>query len=289
MKNRIARIGIDIVICCALVVCVPISAFATGNGNPPAADPAHSVLADSVFRNVISYFAVAVGIVGFIVAYLQGTLKKMIERRGLEKRNAALQAQIDAAKRSSDDLASPQVQAEPKPDKHLVRIRNDLRAAREKLEDELFKVERRATLNLAIGIAISAAAILILLAQLWDKAPMQTDWPALFATYFPRFIACIFIELLAFFFLRLYRDSLIEMRAYGADLKELTMKQVAVEAIWDQESAETARARIGLELAHYAPARTSVAKTDRTLEADQAMELIQKLAGFLLKKKSDGD
>jgi hypothetical protein len=283
MAIQVSKVRIAITGNILIALIAPLTASATGNGNPPAAG---SALLDTV-TTVFAYATMAFAAIIAILVYLQGTLKKEVERRELKKKNDALQARINAVEQGKSPVPLEQSEVEPASNVHLVRIRNQLVRARETAQEALLKVERRASLNLAIGITVSAAAIAILGVQLVEKPPVATDWPVLVATYFPKLIACVFIELLAFFFLRLYRASLLEIRTYGLDLKELTLKQVALEAAWDQTSSDAPRSKLAFDLVNSTPSQLTAEKQDLSFDPDAAIELIQKVASALAKKKSD--
>lgn len=271
----------------------PIGAYATGNGNPPP--PNHEMVFSShtsTVARLLPYIGIAMGLLGFLMAYLQGSIKKDIERRKLLIENRKLQNRLDIASiyGGANGLGELPESDDPLSINNLVYARGYLKDAREGLRQELFKVERRANLNLSIGIIISIAAISIFAAQLWEKPPIQLQWIDLFALYFPRLAACVFIELLAFFFLRLYRASLEELGNYGRELKEITMKQVSLEATWDETSRKSPRAKLGEEFSRPLAKNLPVLKKEFVLEPEIALDLIQKLAKIILKKeKPSGD
>jgi hypothetical protein len=269
------------------VLTCPINSYAAGNGEPPPAS--HLFMSYTTFRavaDVLPFVGIVMGLLGLLMAYLQGSVKKDIERRKLLIENRELQARLDIARVYAE--AGPLDALTESPEvllpNGLTYARAYLKDAREGLKQELFKVERRASLNLSIGIIISLAAIFIFAMQLWEKPPTNAQWIDLFALHFPRLAACVFIELLAFFFLRLYRASLDELGNYGRELKEITMKQVSLEAAWDELNRKSPRARLAEEFSRPVTIKSPITKKEFVLEPDMAFELIQKLTKIILKK-----
>lgn len=68
--------------------------------------------------------------------------------------------------------------------------------------------------------------------MVWTRPEAFTDPVKLASHYVPWLTLVIFIEVFAFFFLRLYRATLVETRAYQDQLTDISLHQVAVEVAW---------------------------------------------------------
>jgi len=81
------------------------------------------------------------------------------------------------------------------------------------------EVQRRANLNLIIGslIAIGGLAFLAFYV-VTSSSPAQETWDQAFVRYLPRIALVFIIELLAYFFLRLYRFGATEIRYFQNEL-----------------------------------------------------------------------
>lgn len=274
----------------ALTTLVTMNSYATGNGNPPPG-PSKSFdwLATENIGNVLGTIGLALGLLLAVVIYLNGTMERLIKLRTLTKENDALKAQLK--KENQETVLNPDKPAaeDPVSKIHWARVHNEFITARRQLSEQLFKVERRANLNLAIGIVISFAAITILLDQLWGMAPQKTEWTDLFVAYFPRALTCIFIEFLGFFFLRLYRASLTEIRSYENDLRELSIRLVAIESAWDQDNSDAPRTKVALEILRKSTSKPPSKEPELSVDPEAALDLLQKLLKILSKKDKDAN
>lgn len=110
-----------------------------------------------------------------------------------------------------------------------------------RIEDELKRLIRSATTNLALGVAIAITGIIALsifvfpnIANLFSP-PTPLDFgtattSAITFHYGSRFSLVISIEILAYFFLRLHRSKLIEIKYYQNELTNLELKYISLSA-----------------------------------------------------------
>jgi len=77
------------------------------------------------------------------------------------------------------------------------------------LEREIESTARRANLNLIIGIVTTSIAVGLLLYMIGDEGKAHSSYPEMLGYYMPRLAVAIFIETFSFFFLRLYKSSLL--------------------------------------------------------------------------------
>jgi hypothetical protein len=83
----------------------------------------------------------------------------------------------------------------------------------------------RGTLNLIIGASIALTGIIFICYFSFSK-PETLDTPAVIAFYLPKSVFFIAVEFLAFFFLRLYRDSINVARYYHNEVTTLESKML---------------------------------------------------------------
>jgi len=131
-------------------------------------------------------------------------------------------------------------------------VREGLHLGRTRLERELASLERRGTVNLAIGSATTAVAV-VLLYQAATTPPQNTDLIALLTFYVPRVTLAIFVEVFSFFFLRLYKNGLVDLKYFHGELLTLELRIAAL---------ETAVSNGEQESLHHVVA--SLVDTDRT-------------------------
>jgi len=106
-----------------------------------------------------------------------------------------------------------------------------------RLKDELSSLGQRGNLNLIIGIMTTVAGLLVL-GYVVFKAEHTTNDPTLVASYYlPRLSLVLFIEIFAFFFLRLYKSSLGEIKYFQNELTNIESKFSALRVALKQEDA----------------------------------------------------
>jgi hypothetical protein len=104
--------------------------------------------------------------------------------------------------------------------------RNDISVAR--LRAEIEQLSKRANTNLAIGSTVTIAALASLsyfiVSEDFDSASIQK----VLLHFLPRLSLVVFIEFFSFFFLKLYRSSLHEIKYYQNELTNIELKGVAI-------------------------------------------------------------
>lgn len=113
----------------------------------------------------------------------------------------------------------------------ILLIRQQLSVTKERFEKEIFASGRRSNLNLIIGIMVTiVGAGLLAYISFENKPDFGTNITALLAHYLPRITTIIFIEVFAFFFLRLYKSGLQEIKYFQNELTNIVLQQIAIEA-----------------------------------------------------------
>lgn len=120
----------------------------------------------------------------------------------------------------------------------LISLRTLLKESRSRLADEISSLGRRGNLNLAIGIFATGAAILLLAYVVAGATDDFRDMTSILSYYIPRLSFVIFVEIFAFFFLRLYKTSLDGIKYFQNELTGVELKFVALEAALLDTSSE---------------------------------------------------
>jgi hypothetical protein len=144
---------------------------------------------------------------------------------------SVLKAQLigDAAKEAVADLTA-QAAAAYKRDARDAELRERFNESRGRLGQELHSLSIRGNVNLAIGAATSIVGLYFLgTGVLQELTAATTKDPWAFASHFlPRLTLVVFIELFAYFFLSLYRNSLQEIKYFQNELTNVESKQIAL-------------------------------------------------------------
>lgn len=109
-------------------------------------------------------------------------------------------------------------------------VATTLNEVRQRLSLELSAITRRADLNLAIGVLTTAVGLAVLgfvvFSATTSTAPSD---PWLFAVqYIPKLLLVLFIELFAYFFLRLYKITINETKYFQNELTNIESKALAL-------------------------------------------------------------
>jgi hypothetical protein len=107
-------------------------------------------------------------------------------------------------------------------------VRNRSIETRERLITEVDSLTRRGNLNLTIGSVTSLVAATILW-MLIAKAPTEIKSDTFLTYYAPRISVAIFIEVFSFFFLKLYKAGLADIKYYQNELTNLESRFLALE------------------------------------------------------------
>ena len=136
---------------------------------------------------------------------------------------------VDLEKRLLDELEEKYSQA-AKERAHLTQIRELLNESSSRLGLEIAALARRGNVNLVIGVITTVAAVGLLVYMVTGIEAGFDSVYRLLSYYIPRITVVVFIEVFSFFFLRLYRSTLAEIKYYQNELTTLGVLASSLEA-----------------------------------------------------------
>ncbi|QKF72776.1 putative membrane protein [Aliarcobacter faecis] len=101
-----------------------------------------------------------------------------------------------------------------------------------RLEDEVSNLRRRAIVNLLIGGGITLVGLSILglsVLSISDANNLSKEINSIFLYYTPRVLLVLFMQIFAYFFLRLYKFTLDEIKHFQNELTNIESKLAAIE------------------------------------------------------------
>lgn len=108
-------------------------------------------------------------------------------------------------------------------------IQEQLENTRLRLRKEIEALGRRGNVNLVIGVLTTIVAIGILTTTILDSnIKLTTD--TLISHFAPRLTLSLFVEIFSFFFLRLYKTGLGEIKYFQNELTNIELKFVSLES-----------------------------------------------------------
>jgi len=182
--------------------------------------------------------------------------------------------------------------------RQLERLLEDLNGIRERLLREVAALSRRANLNLVIGVGTTVLAVIGLLYVVFGQnidlgtTPKDERLAKFLFYYVPRLSLIVFIEVFAYFFLRLYKAGLSDIKFYQNELTNIEVRIAALESSFMSADKEILMSVIG-ELSKTE--RNFILRKDETTvelekfkrEGINAKEWLEHIPA-LLKAKSSG-
>jgi hypothetical protein len=108
-----------------------------------------------------------------------------------------------------------------------------------RLNTEIQKLYIRANINLLIGMAITMFGLYFLYMTIDSiKISLATSIPDIIISALPRFTLVIFLEIFSYFFLRLYKLGLDEIKYFQNELTNIESKLVAIEVAYITKNEE---------------------------------------------------
>ncbi len=101
-----------------------------------------------------------------------------------------------------------------------------------RLEDEVSNLRRRAIVNLILGGGITLIGLSILgvsVLSISDANNLLNEINSIFLYYTPRVLLVLFMQMFAYFFLRLYKFTLDEIKHFQNELTNIESKLAAIE------------------------------------------------------------
>ncbi len=107
-----------------------------------------------------------------------------------------------------------------------------------RMEDQISRLVRSSNLNLIIGIVTTLVAVGILTYSIFTEKAFKDNWD-LVAYYLLRISTVIFVEIFSFFFLRLYRNNLLEIKYFQNEITSMSYRKAALKiAIVKEDEAK---------------------------------------------------
>jgi len=107
-----------------------------------------------------------------------------------------------------------------------------------KIKLQIERLENNSNLNLIIGIITTSIAIIILGASIFYQKNFLTNLDLL-SHYIPRISTVIFVEIFSFFFLKLYKNNLAEIKYFQNEMTNLNFKIAALKTALKTKDVNT--------------------------------------------------
>ena len=142
---------------------------------------------------------------------LEAKLEKNLSQEFLETIQQKFGADILASERYSD-------------------LQRDLIEIKERLRFEIKRLSLRANTNLAIGSVTTLTAVILLYITVVSNHMVFNDSVSMISYFIPRISLVIFIEVFAFFFLKLYKSNLDNVRYYHNEMTNVETRIISLKS-----------------------------------------------------------
>jgi len=160
-----------------------------------------------------------------------------------------------------------------------------------RLRNEINALTRKGNYNLVIGMVTTGLAVILLVYMVLGSQVTFDSWLSMASHYIPRITTAAFIEIFAFFFLRLYKNSLAEIKYYQDELTTLSSNRVAYEASYGMKDEKLRAAAVARLIDEKGKMRVSSTEKDQSFmdlkELNRLMGKVPKLIKAFEKFKSE--
>lgn len=159
--------------------------------------------------------------------------KENIELTAEERKEVIDSIKLNISKELAEDLfksAKSAVADSVTENKYFIELRRELQKTKARLTEEISALTRRGNLNLVIGGVTTILAVALLGYVVLTAKSDALEIKDFIWHYAPRITVSIFIQVFSFFFLRLYRNSLDDIKYFQNELTNVDAKYAALEA-----------------------------------------------------------
>ena len=107
-----------------------------------------------------------------------------------------------------------------------------------RLDDEILRLRKSANINLVIGTLSTFLSIFCLVYEVFYNEVSFTNTTQILSHYIPRISLVIFIEIFAFFFLKLYKSNLFEIKYFNNEKTNIDFKVFSLKTAIHYEDTE---------------------------------------------------
>jgi len=118
---------------------------------------------------------------------------------------------------------------------------NEFEKTSYRINDELIRLRKSANINLVIGSLSTTIAIFSLTYEVFFSELNFKETVNLLSHYIPRISLVIFIEIFAFFFLKLYKTNLLEIKYFNNEKTNIDFKLITLKTALFQEDTKMIR------------------------------------------------
>jgi hypothetical protein len=195
---------------------------------------------------------------------------------------------LSANQKAKEGGREPLSLAGLEPENCIAYYRTIVDESRARLTKEIAALGRRGNVNLVIGFTTTLFSVAFLAYIVLTAGNVFANLNTLLAHYIPRITVAVFIEVFAFFFLKLYRSALIDIKYYQNELTALASVSIAMEgalSLKDKKSLSDVVAVIAK--ANPNASNPSGEEAKGPIDVKDVTDLLERFAKVVLSGKSE--
>lgn len=127
---------------------------------------------------------------------------------------------------------------------NLEKIDHGFNLINNRIKSEIVRLTKSANINMLFGSIITIMAVIALGYEVFSTTITFNDMIKLLSHYIPRITLLIFIELFAFFFLKIYKANLADIKYYHNEKTKIDLKRIALKTAINNQLEESTKKTI---------------------------------------------
>ncbi|WP_434155799.1 hypothetical protein [Pseudomonas sp. JZ134] len=157
-------------------------------------------------------------------------IKKSLENIGGEGQDKIIEAIHEKIEKKSSEEFIEELRKSIKGNDFRESLKQSRQATLERIYSEIYALGRRGTVNLILGVLTALVGIITLTFFVLTNDNHQQSLGEFAISYLPRLSIVVIIEVFSYFFLRLYKSSLSEIKYFQNEATNIEYNFVALEA-----------------------------------------------------------
>lgn len=159
--------------------------------------------------------------------------------------------------------------------------KENYRKSIERLSKEIETLTRRANLNLVIGVLTTSIAVGLLTYMVLGTDAKLDTLAGLLSYYIPRVTVVMFIEVFSFFFLKMYKSNLSEIKYYQQEITGISTQQVVYESAVLSNDSGALLSFVSSVLGNAKQSGESISQADTSTQIEHLSKVVQETSKII--------
>ena len=159
--------------------------------------------------------------------------------------------------------------------------KDNYRQSIDRLSNEIETLTRRANLNLVIGVLTTSIAVGLLTYMVLGTDTKLETLIGILSYYVPRVTVVIFIEVFSFFFLKMYKSNLSEIKYYQQEITKISTQQIVYESAILSDDNGTLLSFVNTALNQGRKDESEDSIEDRSMQIEHLSRVVQETSKII--------